>query len=449
MTKRRKILTTSFLAAAFAVAVGFALQGHHQAAMYERQLANSYRHAFSELATAAGELDTALKKATYATTDPLRSVLYSQVYAKALTAQYALGELPYGNVELEQTAAFFAKVGDYAAALAHEREPVSEETTDTLAQLAQAATALSRSLYSLQSDLDAGSARLEDLAAVQQRLSAAWDGENAVESGSTFQTIEAEFPEVPSLIYDGPFSEHLTDKVPLALEGMAAVSQDEARARAAAFLSLPPEVLTLTSVSEGVLPTYSFSGSVDGGEVYVEVTRQGGQILHYFTDRVVTDAALSVDEAILVAHNYLTALGYPVMAETYYTEDGRTLTLNLAYTQDGVICYPDLVKVTVALDNGRLVGFEAHGYLSNHRVRADLTFGVDMETARDAVSPALTVLSYQPALIPTDGEYEVLCHEFKCANDDGEKVLVYINAATGLEEKILLLLEDESGTLVL
>ncbi|MFQ9916206.1 MAG: hypothetical protein ACLRWQ_07275 [Flavonifractor plautii] len=55
---------------------------------------------------------------TYATSPELFSALCAQAYSKALAAQSALGELPYGNVELEQTAAFLAKTGDYAMALA-------------------------------------------------------------------------------------------------------------------------------------------------------------------------------------------------------------------------------------------------------------------------------------------------------------------------------------------
>ena len=50
----------------------------------------------------------------------LFSALCAQAYSKALAAQSALGELPYGNVELEQTAAFLAKTGDYAMALARD-----------------------------------------------------------------------------------------------------------------------------------------------------------------------------------------------------------------------------------------------------------------------------------------------------------------------------------------
>ena len=82
-------------------------------------------------------------------------------------------------------------------------------------------------------------------------------------------------------------------------------------------------------------------------------------------------------------------------------------------------------------------------------IQAALEAAVSEDEAGRLVDGSLEVLSHQLALIPTAGEYEVLCHEFKCQAEDGSHVLVYVNAATGQEEKILLLLEDENGTLTL
>ena len=146
---------------------------------------------------------------------------------------------------------------------------------------------------------------------------------------------------------------------------------------------------------------------------------------------------------------FLEKRGYPAMRESYFIDQGGILTINFAAVQDEVICYPDLVKVSIALDTGRVVGFESEGYLMNHTLRSFPVLSVSEEEARDVVSPALTVLSQQLSLIPTGGEYEVLCHEFKCRNEEGQHILVYVNAQTGQEEKILILLEDESGTLVI
>ena len=453
MEKRRvRVLAASFTAAAFAVSVGFGVQGYARAEDYRRQLDNGYRQAFTELTTAAGELDAALEKVTYATTPALFATLCAQAYAKAQAAQSALGELPYGNVELEQTAAFFAKAGDYAMAMARgtNGEGVcTDENRETLRGLAAAAGELSATLQALQLQLDGGALHPEDVAAVEARLAAAAEDGGQITGGSAFQTVEADFPQVPTLIYDGPFSEHLSSRTPQMLEGLPQVTEEEARRAAAAFAGLRAEVFTRTSDGAGNLPAWGFSALADGGELYVEITKQGGQVLQMLSSRPVGEAALSRKEGVEQAAAFLEEHGYRDMAPSYFLEGDGILTVHFAPVLDGVYCYPDLVKVGVALDNGDVVSFEAHGYLMNHGAREPAAPAVSADEAAERVDSSLTVLSRQLALIPTGGEYEVLCHEFKCQNADGGHVLVYVNAATGQQERILLLLEDENGTLVI
>ena len=450
--KRVKILGITFLAAAFAVTAGFAVQGHVRAARYRHLLDNGYQHAFAELATAAGELDVSLQKVTYATSPTLFSVLCTQTYAKAMAAQAALGELPYGNIELEQTASFLAKTGDYVLALAGEVEggtACSQEHRETLQELSQSASQLSQLLQSLQSDLEGGTLTPEALEEVQARLAASGQEGEQVEGGSAFQTAEADFPEVPTLIYDGPFSEHLSNRIPRMLEGLPQVDENTAKEAAAAFLGLRSDLFTLTSSGEGALPSYGFTALVDGGELYIEVTKQGGQVLQVLSSRPVGQPTLTRKEGYEAAAEFLASRGFQDMDPSYSIDQGGLLTIHFAARQDGVYCYPDLVKVQVALDTGDVVGFEAHGYLMNHGARELEAPAVSAEEAAGQVGDSLTILSTQLALIPTGGEYEVLCHEFKCQNASGGHVLIYVNAQTGQQERILLLLEDESGTLVL
>lgn len=453
MEKRRvRVLAASFTAAAFAVSVGFGVQGYARAEDYRRQLDNGYRQAFTELTTAVGELDAALEKVTYATTPALFATLCAQAYATAQAAQSALGELPYGNVELEQTAAFFAKAGDYAMAMARgagAEGVCTDENRETLRGLAAAAGELSATLQELQLQLDGGALHPEDVAAVEARLAAAAEDGGQITGGSAFQTVEADFPQVPTLIYDGPFSEHLSSRTPQMLEGLPQVTEEEARRAAAAFAGLRAEVFTPTSDGAGNLPAWGFSALADGGELYVEITKQGGQVLQMLSSRPVGEAALSRKEGVEQAAAFLDAHGYQDMAPSYFLEGDGILTVHFAPVLDGVYCYPDLVKVGVALDNGDVVSFEAHGYLMNHGAREPAAPAVSADEAAERVDTSLTVLSRQLALIPTGGEYEVLCHEFKCQNADGGHVLVYVNAATGQQERILLLLEDENGTLVI
>ncbi len=452
MDRRTSVRCISYLLAAFVLLGGLAIQGHTQAAAYRRTLANGYRHAYAELSTNLSELDTDLQKGVYATSPAMLGSLCTQIFGKAMSAQMALGELPYGNVELEQTAAFLSRVGDYAAYLSRSaivNGCCTAEQRQTMRDLSAAASALSAKVADLQTDLTAGAATLGDVRSAEARLAAVTEDGVQETAGSSFQAIEGDFPELPSLIYDGPFSEHIADRAPRMLEGLAQVTQDEARLAAAKFLDLKPDIFTLASASGGKLPTYGFTAAVDGGELYVEVTCQGGLVVEVFSSRTAGVPVLSTQDAVAVAAEFLTSRGYPAMRESYYIDQGGTLTVNFAATQDGVLLYPDLVKVEVALDTGKVVGFESQGYLMNHMVRTIPATAVDEQTAQFVLADDLAVLSHQLVIIPTGGEYEVFCHEFKCQAPDGRHILVYVNAQTGQEEKILILLEDETGTLVL
>jgi germination protein YpeB len=179
------------------------------------------------------------------------------------------------------------------------------------------------------------------------------------------------------------------------------------------------------------------------------VTKNGAVVLNMISERMVQQSNISVDDARKIAARFLQEAGYESMQESYYIRQDNILTVNYAYVQEGVICYTDLIKVSVALDNGEVSAFETLGYVMSHTQRDIPQQQVDEATAREKVPDELTILSHCMAIIPTDGKYEKLCHEFKCETDDGEHYIIYVNASTGEEEKILILLEDENGTLVI
>ena len=135
------------------------------------------------------------------------------------------------------------------------------------------------------------------------------------------------------------------------------------------------------------------------------------------------------------------------MQSTYYETIGNVCTINFAYKENDVIYYTDLIKVKVAMDNGEILGFDARGFLTNHKTRQLSNAKVTEDQARKTISPRLTVEQVQKALIPSNGEVETLCYELKCKTKNNKEVLVYVNCETGEEEQILLLLKSETGNL--
>ncbi len=447
-SRRRRIRLWTFVLALILALTGLTVQKQRQVRQLEYVMDLNYRHSFAELAAYLGEVDTALKKSCYVTAPSLTASLCAEVYAKAMAAQTALSRLPCSDVTLEQTADFISRAGDYSAMLARQA-PVQggctvQQRADLFA-LSAAASDLTGRLAAVQADLESGSLSPETLEQVRGQLEAP-EGEG---TAGNFQQVEAEFPEVPSLIYDGPFSQHLERQTPRNLEGLPELTAEEARLAAAACWSLPGRALTLTGESAGKLPTWNFSAGTGDRSYYLTVSKQGGQPVLLYCTRPMGEPSLTPEEGAQRAAAYLRDMGWPEMAESYHTVWGGVVTVNFAAVQDGVVCYPDLVKVSVALDDGSLAGFEAAGYQMNHTSRELPEAVVTADETMSRVSPELTALSTRLAVIPSSGRYELLCWELTCRTPDGTHVLLYVNAVTGTEEKLLLLVEDETGTLTI
>ena len=144
----------------------------------------------------------------------------------------------------------------------------------------------------------------------------------------------------------------------------------------------------------------------------------------------------------------MTSKGFPNMKETYYLKQEGIVTINYAYSQDGVIMYPDLIKVKVALDNGEVLGIETSGYLNNHEERNLPEIKISKEEAKNTLNKDLQIESEGLAMIPTEWQSEIYCYEFKGKVDDSE-FLVYINCENGREEDILVIKDTPNGTLTM
>ena len=165
-------------------------------------------------------------------------------------------------------------------------------------------------------------------------------------------------------------------------------------------------------------------------------------------NRDVTAEILSNEEADSKGKEYLEKRGYTNMKETYYLKQEGIMTINYAYIQDGVVMYPDLIKVKVALDNGDILGIETTGYLNNHTIRNISNVKITKEEAKKTLNSQLNIESEGMAVIPTEWQTEILCYEFKGKVDDTE-FLVYINAENGREEDILVIKDTPNGILTM
>jgi len=454
LSRRAIIRIASYLTALIVILGGFTWINYNRAAQYERYVNAQYQHAFDELVTSMSQIDSALQKGVYATSPQTAAALSAEIFAKSMTAQMSLGVMPNSEENLEQTAGFISRVGDYSYSLARsaaQGNGYTEEDRQNLRSLSDTASLLSQNLNSMQTDMQHGRLTITELKKAANIMDESENGTEIPETvGGSMRLIESEFPEVPSLIYDGPFSEHLTGVKPKVLENTEEVTQKQAAETAASFLELKASQMKPAGKSEGEIPAYYFSCEKGGHEYYITITVNGGKVMELLSSKRPERTRLTTENALKNAGIFLQRQGFMDMAESYYIIRDNIMTANFAYKQDEVICYTDLVKVSIDMETGGILGFEAKGYLMGHYDRDIPEPGVTTEQARTKISDDLEIVSSALALIPTEGKHEVFCYEFKCRSIDDEKnFIIYVNAVTGEQQKILILLEDDSGTLTI
>lgn len=415
-----------------------------RAASAERKLEMGYLRAVENLNDYMTSIGNTLIKGKYANTAPMLESLANQLKTDTKGAKESLSELPLGELHLENTYKFLSQLGEYALSLSRKvtrGEEIEKADAEKLTQLQEYCVTLQEEVRILEDSVQTGTTDFKKIVRALQKNEI---GEGELPSvADGFQEYEEGFSEFPSLIYDGPFSDHLLQRDPLMLQGKGAVTEAEARKVATLMTGLSADASLHVGEEAGTMPSYTFSNET----LTATVTKAGGFPVYYLNSRMVEEGELTKTEAVKRAKAYLSRLSLDPLTESYYEVYGNIMTVNFAALQEEVVLYPDLIKVSVAMDNGEILGFDARGYLTNHRARTLPSVQVGLNEAREKVSPNLTIKEEKIAVIPSDSLDEKLCYEFLCTGEDGENILVYINTKTGLEEEILILMIDENGTL--
>lgn len=359
---------------------------------------------------------------------------------QAAVAKVSLAGITDETIITDEIYKFLSQAGDYALYLSQkENFSLTKDETERLKELYEYSRYLSDSFEQISSDYYSG--RVAFTHKVNNLLSSAEN--EGVSFSDSFTDIQQTMGDYPTLLYDGPFADAVLNRKALGLSGDE-VTADEARKKAAEYLGCDADGLKKESDTEGAIELYCFSH----GDRTAGITKTGG-MLCYMTDPVYAgEATISTDEAIKRGKEYLKKAGFPEsMRETYYSTYDGICTVNYAFESDGIICYSDLVKVSVSLESGKAVAFDSRGYLMNHRERKTENEMLSEKKCRKILSRTLSVISEKQAFIPLETGKEALCYEFHCKAPEGQDVLVYINAISGKEENILLLLYSDGGVL--
>lgn len=411
---------------------------------------NSYNMAFYEVVDYVQNVETYLAKSLISSTPEHGAETLTNVWREANLAQAYLSQLPIESQELENTERFLNQVSDYSYSLSRKNiynESLTDEDLKNLKELHSYSVELENTLNQLSDDINSGRIKWNELT---NKGSVAFSQQVSTSSLEGFSSLEENFHEYSGLIYDGAFSEHLTNNEKKGLIGED-IDEEGAKQKIREFIGNNniKEIESLGYSENATIPEYNFSIKTnDESSINISISKKGGHIVYMNSNRNVNAEIISQEEANQKGKEFLTNHGFKNMKETYYLKQDGIVTINYAYTQNDVVIYSDLIKVKVALDNGEVLGIETTGYLNNHTERDVSKVKIGVENAKKTLNKDLEIMSEGLAIIPTEFQTEILCYEFKGKVDDRE-FLVYINAENGREEDILIITNTPNGTLTM
>lgn len=452
--KYKRLIIPAILVIAL-VATG--VWGYNQYKMknnYEIALNNHYQMLFYDLKDHVENVQVNLSKALLSGSKEQNVLLLSQIMQQAYMAEEKLGQMPVKHSDIAQTQKFLTQVSDYSFSLVEdilEGQSLNQKRSKSMIDLQQYTSYLSKELSELHGKLAKGQF---SIGTVKRKKKNKLENTSDNMLDARLVKLEEKMTNYPELIYDGPFSDQVMNVNPKGL-GNKKVDEKQARKIAADFIGIDKvEKLTMfeqgKNINKAKIPSYTFSIAPENKEkergMYIGVSMKGGKVVWMENPRNVPAIKLNMESARKKAKEFLNEKGYNNMEANYSLRYDGVAVFNFAYKDNGVTIYPDLIKVKVALDNGEILGIDAAQYLKSHHNRDIPEPKLTESEAREKVRVDFEVDSVRLAIIPETGIKEVLCYEFK-GKYQGSDFIVYINALTGKETKILKIIKNENGTL--
>lgn len=441
MSRRAKIRLGLYIGTVITVLGIFSIVQTVRAQKYEREAIATKQMALLSLEECLSNISTNLEKTVYVSTPTMLSQLGTDLWREASAAKTSLSVLPAEDISLNNTYKFLSQIGEFVMSL-QRKSAMGQELTNAereqLKELNRYCTSLNEQVNKMCFNLQNGSFSFDDYNSTLPQ-----ENSELNTLSKSLDDAEQAMTDLPSLIYDGPFSDHIDQGEPRFLEGLEEISENKALEIAKTVCIAEAESLEYVYDENGDIPCYVFQSD----NCTVAITKIGGKPLYMINSGFAGEIKLEYKEAVNIAEKYLSKIGYESMQESYYFTDDGICTVNFAATANGVILYPDLIKVSVSLENGEIMSFDATGYVYNHHNRGALKESVNRAQAESTLNGYLEIIDTRLCIIPTDWQTEKYCYEIHCKTDEGQELLVYVDCETGEEDNILILLYSDGGVL--
>lgn len=401
---------------------------------YKQTLENNYKKNFYEVASNINDMEIDISKIVATKDRGVVSTLLNSLHSNVNLTLANVNQLPITYDKLTNINMLLNKIGGFSQSLIEKVFDGSELTEDDYSQINNIHT----SILSLKYDINNYYVKVQSNFDILTNA----DSDGTSDFSSSLLNTESANSKVPSLIYDGPFSESVLNKEIVGLEGDE-ITQDEAyQIVKNLFETDSIEYLGLVS---GKFTTYNFYVNVGSG-LNVSICKKGGLLLSVTSYGSSGQNTIDASEGIKVAQDFAKSVGIQNMYSVWTQASGNILYVNLAPIVDACIYYSDLIKVKVDMVSAKVVGWEATNYATNHKSRefsSSITFG----EAEQKLSSILKVEERNYTIIPDKYVGEVSAYEFICSWKN-YTYYIYINSTTGAEANILRVIDTDNGELL-
>lgn len=423
----------TFLGASTIVFLCLFLSFQNSSKSYKNTLENNYKKSYYEVVSNVNDLEVDLSKIVATKDNSALRMLLTGLNSNVLLTIDNINQLPIEYNNLTKTNNYLNKINGYSYILLeklYNGETLSDDDYAQINDIHSTVLSIKYDLNNYYSNLDLNFSILSENSSGYNEF-----------SGGIINTESAN-SKVPSLIYDGPFSDSVLNKEIVGLSGND-ISQDDAYKILKNLFGT--DSIKYLGFAQGKFETYNFYINISNG-LNVSITKKGGFLLSITSFVNSGENKISGDDAVKIAENFAKKVGLNNMYCVWTQVSGNTAYVNLAQIENSVIYYSDLIKVKVDMTSGNIVGWEATNYATNHKSRT-FTSKISMLTAQDKLSKILTIKERNYCIIPDKYIGEVSAYEFICSWKN-YTYYIYIDSNTGAEANIMRVIDTTNGELL-
>lgn len=402
---------------------------------FENQVEGIYKKNYYELVDNANSADTNISKLLSSTDKKYRAKILGELSQSAKEMQMSIAALPLSSDGIVECVKFINQMSGYTQTLEEkigQGGNLSEEDLSVLDEMHKTLNDMKEFLNDMSTRMIAG----YSITTSHGNMKGDYDE-------FSFQFTKINSTDYPTMIYDGPFSDSVLNKEIKGLSGTE-ITKEQAFEKIYDIFENVSNV-QYVGQTDGKFETYNFKvENSDGQTLYVQLTKMGGHILTISGHNHSEQNTIDAQRAEKIAINFAEKNGIKDTQVVWSQELNSQMYLNLAPVQEGVILYPDLVKVKVDLENSNVIGFDAVSYYTNHTDRNLPKPTVSVESAKEVIDESFEIKKERLVLSPLDYNREVLCFEFECVKGNAT-FYFYVNVQTGVQENILKVVETSDG----